>query len=100
MGMGGQDFSPDVREKQQAAAHLGALEEALFARRLASRVVMGFRQRILVTRLGEACFRQRPSRDESGRYRLLLDEYLELAAYQASVLVLHGTAENVPWANQ
>ena len=83
--MGGEDLSQDVRRGTEAGCcALGVLEEALFAQRPTCWAVIGFRQRTLVTRFGEVCIRRRLYRDERGRYRFLLDEYLGLQANQAA----------------
>jgi hypothetical protein len=68
----------------EAVAYLEGLEEALFGQRPAGWAVVGFRTRTLVTRFGEVRFRRRLYRDESGKYRFLLDEYLRLKAHQAA----------------
>jgi hypothetical protein len=78
-----------VRQKcteaqQEAGAHPEALDEALFAQRPVGRRVVGFRRRTLVTRFGEVCLPRRLYRDERGKYRWLLDEYLRLPAHQAA----------------
>ncbi len=44
--------------------------------------VVGKRQRTWVTRFGEVTFERRLYQDEGGRYRFLLDEVLDLPAYQ------------------
>ena len=73
-----------ARARREAAVFLEALEEALFEQRPAGWSVVGFRKRTLVTRFGEVCIRRRLYRDENGRYRSLLDEYLGFQAYQAA----------------
>jgi hypothetical protein len=70
--------------QREAVAYLESLEEALFAQRPAGWAVVGFRERTLVTRFGEVRIRRRLYRDERGRYRLLLDEYLGLRAHQVA----------------
>ena len=70
--------------QREAVAYLDELEEALFEQRPAGWVVVGFRERVLVTRMGEVRLRRRLYRDERGRYHFLLDEYLGLRAYQAA----------------
>ena len=45
--------------QREAVAYLEALEEALFAQRPAGWVVVGFRERTLVTRFGEVLIRRR-----------------------------------------
>jgi hypothetical protein len=63
-----------ARAKEEAIAQLEALEEALFAHRPAGWRVVGFRERTLVTRFGEVCFRRRLYQDEGGRYHFHLSE--------------------------
>lgn len=70
--------------RREAVAYLEGLEEALYEQRPAGWAVEGFRARTLVTRFGEVCFRRRLYRDERGRYRFLLDEYLGLKAHQVA----------------
>ena len=70
--------------QQEARAYLDKLEEKLYERRPAGWVVVGFRERVLVTRMGEVRLRRRLYRDESGRYHFLLDEHLGLKAYQGA----------------
>jgi hypothetical protein len=70
--------------QKHATTHLKELDEALFGQRPADWRVVGFRERTLVTRFGEVCFRRRLYRDEHGCYRFLLDEYLRLPAHQAA----------------
>jgi hypothetical protein len=60
------------------------LEEELFAQRPAGWVVVGFRERTVVTRFGEVLIRRRMYRDERENSRFVLDEYLGLKAYQAA----------------
>jgi hypothetical protein len=69
---------------REALGYLEELEEVLFGQRPAGWAVVGFRGRTLVTRFGEVSFRRRLYRDESGRYRFLLDEYLGLRAHQVA----------------
>lgn len=73
-----------VAGQQQATKYLEELEEALFAQRAAGWAVVGFRERVLVTRFGEVRIWRRLYRDRSGTYHFLLDEYLALNAYQAA----------------
>lgn len=70
--------------RQEAAGWLGRLEEALFTRRAREWVVVGFRERRLVTRFGEVQIQRRLYRDGSGGYHFLLDEYLGLNAHQVA----------------
>jgi hypothetical protein len=70
--------------QREAVAHLEALDEALFAQRPVGWRVVGFRRRTVVTRFGEVCFRRRLYRDEQGKYRWLLDEFLRLPGHQAA----------------
>jgi len=70
--------------QRKAQAYLAELEEAIFEQRPAGWVVVGFRERVLVTRMGEVRLRRRLYRDESGKYHFLLDEYLGLKAYQGA----------------
>lgn len=70
--------------QEKALAYLGELEKVLYERGPEGWVVVGFRERVLVTRMGEVRLRRRLYRDESGRYRFLLDEYLGLKAYQGA----------------
>jgi hypothetical protein len=77
----GQVCEQGQREAQQ---YLAELEEALFEQRPPGWVVVGFRERVLVTRMGEVRFRRRYYRDECGKYHFLLDEYLGLKAHQGA----------------
>jgi hypothetical protein len=70
--------------QRKAQAYLEELEEALYKKRPAGWVVVGFRERVLVTRMGEVRLRRRMYRDESGKCRFLMDEYLGLKAYQGA----------------
>jgi hypothetical protein len=70
--------------KREATAYLEELEEALYEQRPAGWEVVGFRERVLVTRIGEVRLRRRLYQDESGAYHFLLDEYLGLKAHQAA----------------
>jgi len=70
--------------QREAMAYLDELEDALFQQRPQGWAVVGFRERMLVTRFGEVRIRRRLYRDESGSYHFLLDEYLGLKAYQAA----------------
>lgn len=73
-----------VAGQQAASKHLAVLDETLFAQRPVGWIVVGFRERRLVTRFGEVCLRRRLYRDKSGAYHFLLDEYLGLNAYQVA----------------
>ena len=55
------------------AAHLEALDEALYEQRPSDWAVVGFRQRTVVTCFGEVCIRRRLYWDESGKYHPLLE---------------------------
>ena len=70
--------------QQEAAAWMGRLEEALFTRRPRGWVVVGFRERRLVTRFGEVQIRRRLYWDGCGGYHFLLDEHLGLNAHQVA----------------
>ena len=70
--------------QREAVVYLDGLEDALFQQRPAGWEVVGFRERMLVTRFGEVHIRRRLYRDESGSYHFLLDEHLGLKAYQAA----------------
>ena len=70
--------------QREAEAYLDAFEDALFQQRPAGWAVVGFRERMLVTRFGEVRIHRRLYRDESGAYHFLLDEHLGLKAYQAA----------------
>ena len=84
-GWEGMIFRQVCKEGQRKAqAYLDELEEELYESRPAGWVVVGFRKRILVTRMGEVHLRRRMYRDESGECRFLLDEYLGLKAYQGA----------------
>lgn len=83
--------------RKRAETYFVELEEALYEERPAGWEVVGFRSRCLVTRFGEIHFRRRLYRDEEGRGRFLLDEYLELpqrqlatASVMEAVLTLSG----------
>lgn len=73
-----------VAGQQEATRYLETLEESLFMQRPAGWVVVGFRERRLVTRFGEVRIRRRLYRDGDEEYHFLLDEYLGLNAYQAA----------------
>ena len=70
--------------QQKAQAYLEELEEELYKKRPTGWKVVGFRERILVTRMGEVRFRRRLYRDQRGRYQFLLDEHVGLKAYQGA----------------
>jgi hypothetical protein len=70
--------------QRKALAYLAELEEELFQQRPASWRVVGFRERVLVTRFGEVRIRRRLYRDAQGESHFLLDEYLGLSAYQVA----------------
>ena len=70
--------------QQKAQAYLEELEEALYEQRPVGWVVIGFRERELVTRMGAVRLRRRLYRDECGGYHFLLDEHLGLKAYQGA----------------
>jgi hypothetical protein len=70
--------------QQEAEAYLEGLDGALFEQRPTSWEVVGYRERVLVTRFGEVRIRRRLYRDESGAYHFLLDEHLGLKGYQAA----------------
>ncbi len=84
-GWEGRIFRQVCEEGQrEAEAYLEKLEEAIFEQRPVGWEVVGFRERMLVTRFGEVRIRRRLYRDESGGHHFLLDEYLGLKAYQAA----------------
>jgi len=70
--------------QQEATAYLGSLDEALLTQRPSGWVVVGFRERTLVTRFGEVRIQRRLYRDGRGVYHFLLDEYLGQNAHQAA----------------
>lgn len=70
--------------QQEAARYLETMDESLYIQRPAGWVVVGFRERTLVTRFGEVRIRRRLYRDGHKEYHFLLDEYLGLNAYQAA----------------
>lgn len=70
--------------QKEATAYLQALDDALLSQRPPEWVVIGFRERTLVTRFGEVRIRRRLYQDPEGAYHFLLDEYLGLKAYQAA----------------
>jgi hypothetical protein len=70
--------------QREAQRDLADLEEALFEQRPVGWVVVGFRERVLVTRMGVVRFRRRLYRDERGGTHFLLDEALGLKAYQGA----------------
>jgi hypothetical protein len=70
--------------QREAQRYLAELEEALFEQRPAGWEVVGFRERVLVTRMGVVRFRRRMYRDERGGTHFLLDEHLGLKAYQGA----------------
>ena len=74
-------FQAACRQAQKAAqAWLEWIDTWLLAHKPAGWRVEGKRPRTLVTRFGEVTFERRLYQDEGGRY--LLDEVLELPAYQ------------------
>ena len=73
-----------VAGQQEATRYLELLDEDLFAQHPVGWVVVGFRERTLVTRFGEVCIQRRLYRDRYGAYHFLLDEYLGLSAHQAA----------------
>jgi hypothetical protein len=73
-----------VAGQQEATRYLEALDESLLAQCGGGWRVVGFRERTLVTRLGEVRIQRRLYWDERGAYHFLLDEYLGLNAYQAA----------------
>jgi len=84
-GWEGKIFHQVCEEGQQKAqAYLDELEEELYEQRPAGWVVVGFRERVLVTRMGEVRLRRRMYRDGSGKYHFLLDEHLGLKAHQGA----------------
>ena len=70
--------------QQKALVYLEELEKELYQKRPAGWMVVGFRERVLVTRMGEVRLRRRLYRDQSGRCHFLLDEHLGLKAYQGA----------------
>jgi hypothetical protein len=84
--------------RQQALDKLQTIEENLYARRPCGWKVIGFRERTFVTRFGEVTFSRRLYRDEAGKYHFLLDEYLNLPAYQSATASL--TESLLEWASQ
>jgi hypothetical protein len=70
--------------RREASGYLALLDERLFAQCPAGWVVVGFRERTLVTRFGEVEIRRRLYQDRLGEYHFLLDEYLGLNANQAA----------------
>ena len=84
-GWEGRIFGQVCQEGQQKAqAYLEELEAALFEQRPAGWVVVGYRERVLVTRMGEVRLRRRLYRDQQGGTHFLLDEHLGLKAYQGA----------------
>ena len=84
-GWEGRIFGQVCEEGQrEAQRYLAELEEVLFEQRPAGWVVVGYRERVLVTRMGAVRLRRRLYRDEPGEYHFLLDEYLGLKAYQGA----------------
>lgn len=70
--------------QQKAQVYLEGLEEELYKNRPAGWMVVGFRERVLVTRMGEIRLRRRLYREKGGGYHFLLDEHLGLKAYQGA----------------
>jgi hypothetical protein len=70
--------------QQKAQAYLEDLEEELNKKRPPGWKVVGFRERVLVTRMGEVRLRRRLYREKGGGYHFLLDEHLGLKAYQGA----------------
>ena len=76
-------FQEACRQARQAAQDwLEGLDTLLLRLKPAGWRVVGKRRRTLVTRFGEVTFARRLYRDAQGRYRFLLDEVLDLPAYQ------------------
>lgn len=63
--------------QQKAQAYLEDLEEELYKKRPPGLKVVGFRERVLVTRMGEVRLRRRLYREKGGGYHFLLDEQLD-----------------------
>ena len=70
--------------QQKAQAYLDELEEELYKNRPVGWMVVGFRERVLVTRMGEVRLRRRLYREKGGGYHFLLDEHLGLKANQGA----------------
>ena len=70
--------------RERAIKRLEEIDEKLFKLRPPSLKVIGFRERTLITGFGEIRIKRRLYRDEKGRYRFLLDEYLNLPPEQAA----------------
>ncbi len=70
--------------RREAQAFLERLDAWLLAHKPEGWQVVGQRTRTLVTRFGEVTFRRRLYRDPQGKARFLLDEVLDLPAYQAA----------------
>lgn len=84
--------------QKQAQEYLQQLDDYLYARRPEGWRVEGKRERTVVTRFGEVTIRRRMYRDEKGKARFLLDEYLGLPSQEVAVptvreQVLQLTAE-------
>lgn len=73
-----------VVAQAKAAEYLERVEEVLYRQHPVGWVVVGFRERTLVTRFGEVRIRRRLYRDRHGGYHFLLDEHLGWNAYQAA----------------
>ena len=84
-----------VAGQREASAYLALLEENLFAQRPAGWVVVGFRERTLVTRFGEVRIWRRLYQDKLGAYHFLLDEYLGLNAHQTATPEMQAMCTNL-----
>jgi hypothetical protein len=78
-------FGQMCKQAQETAqAYLAGLEEELFRHRSAGWEVVGFRERVLVTRFGEVRVQRRLYLDRQGDYHFLLDEHLGLRTNQVA----------------
>jgi hypothetical protein len=67
---------------------LECMEESLFQSRPKDWLVVGFRNRTLVTRFGDVTFNRRLYMDSEGEYHFLLDEYMDWKPNQAATVSL------------
>lgn len=70
--------------RRQTESYFQGLDKQFYEQCPAGWEVIGFRERQLMTRYGEVTVRRRLYRDETGRGRILLDEYLKLPARQVA----------------
>jgi len=70
--------------REKARQTLEAWDEWLWRHKPPEWRVVGKRRRTLVTRFGDVTFQRRLYQDETGAYCFLLDEFIDLPAYQVA----------------